>query len=147
MRTTSPVYRSSSPWTSRIPIVTATSATERVASSSSAKEDRKAIRRVFSVARRYCEVMLRIDSACALARPKTFRVGSPATTSRKCPESRDSSFHWRSIRDWVAHPIRIMKSGMSGRVTTMIAAETQSSVTIRASTATGTTTARPNCGR
>ncbi len=36
---------------------------------------------------------------------------------------------------------------MSGRVTTMIAAETQSSVTIRASTATGTTTARPSCGR
>ncbi|CAM5511221.1 hypothetical protein SCALM49S_02686 [Streptomyces californicus] len=82
-----------------------------------------------------------------MARPKTLRVGSPATTSRKCPESRDSSCHWRSIRDWVAQPIRIMKSGMSGRVTTMIAAETQSSVTIRASTATGTTTARPSCGR
>lgn len=29
----------------------------------------------------------------------------------------------------------------------MIAADTQSSVTIRASTATGTTTASPSCGR
>lgn len=37
-----------------------------------------------------------------------------------------------------------MKSGMSGSVTTMIAADTQSSVTIRASTATGTTTASPS---
>lgn len=40
-----------------------------------------------------------------------------------------------------------MNSGISGRVTTMMAAETQSSVTIRARTATGTTTASPSCGR
>ncbi|GFN05443.1 hypothetical protein Smic_39990 [Streptomyces microflavus] len=128
-------------------MVTATRATDRVASSSRANEERKAIRRVRTVARRYCEVMVRIDSAWALARPKTLSVGSPATTSRKWPERRDSSCHCRSIRDWVAQPIRIMKRGMRGSVTTMIAAETQSSVTIRASTATGTTTARPSCGR
>lgn len=128
-------------------MVTATRATDRVARSSRAKDDRNAIRRVRSVARRYCEVMARMDSACALARPNTFSVGSPATTSRKCPESRDSSRHWRSIRDWVAQPMRIMKSGMSGSVTTMIAAETQSSVTILARTATGTTTASPSWGR
>ncbi|CAM5731661.1 hypothetical protein SALBM311S_08700 [Streptomyces alboniger] len=47
----------------------------------------------------------------------------------------------------MAQPISTMKTGMSGRVPTMMAAETQSSVTIRTSTATGTTTARPNCGR
>ncbi len=138
------MYRSMSPCTSRIPIVTATSATDSVASNSSAKEERKAIRSVRRVAWRYSPVIRRMDSACALARPKTFSVGSPATTSRKCPDSRDSSRHWRSIRDWVAQPISIMKSGMSGRVPTMIAADTQSSVTIRASTATGTTTASPN---
>lgn len=128
-------------------MVTATSATDSVASSSSAKDDRKAIRRVRMVAWRYSPVMRLIDSACALARPKTFSVGSPATTSRKCPDSRDSSRHWRSIRDWVAQPISIMNTGMRGRVPTMMAAETQSSVTMRASTATGTTTARPSCGR
>ncbi len=145
--TSRPVYRSRSPCTSRIPMPTATSATESVASSSSAKEDRKAIRRVRSVARRYSPVMARMDAACALARPKTFSVGSPATTSRKWPDSRDSSRHWRSMRFCVAQPMRIMNSGISGSVTTMIAAEIQSPATIRASTATGTTTARPSCGR
>lgn len=80
---TIPRYRSMSPWTSRIPIVTATSATEIVASSSSAKEDRKAICRVRMVAWRYSPVIRRIDSAWALALPKTLSVGSPATTSRK----------------------------------------------------------------
>lgn len=92
-RMTSPTYRSISPWTSRIPMVTATSATEIVASSSNAKDDRKAIRSVRMVACRYSPVIFRIDSACALARPNTLSVGSPATTSRKCPESRDSSRH------------------------------------------------------
>lgn len=87
------MYRSMSPWTSRIPIVTATSATDSVASSSSAKEERKAIRRVRSVACRYSPVIRRMDSACALARPNTFSVGRPATTSRKWPDSRDSSRH------------------------------------------------------
>lgn len=76
-----------------MPMVTATSATERVASSSSANDEMKAIRSVRMVARRYSAVMVRIDSACALARPKTFSVGSPATTSRKCPDSRDNSSH------------------------------------------------------
>lgn len=74
-------------------MVTATSATDSVASSSSANDDRKAIRSVRRVACRYSEVIVRIDSAWALARPKTLRVGSPATTSRKWPDSRDSSRH------------------------------------------------------
>lgn len=47
----------------------------------------------------------------------------------------------------MAQPISTMKTGISGSVPAMIAADTQSSVTIRASTATGTTTASPNCGR
>lgn len=91
--------------------------------------------------------MARMFSAWALARPNTLSVVSPPTTSRKWPESRASCRHWRSICAWVAQPMRTMKSGISGRVPAMIAAETQSSVTIRARTATGTTTARPNCGR
>lgn len=128
-------------------MVTATSATEIVASSSRAKDERKAIRSVRMVAWRYSPVIRLIDSAWALARPNTFSVGSPATTSRKCPDSCDSSRHWRSICARVAQPMSTMKTGISGRVPTMIAADTQSSVTIRARTATGTTTARPNCGR
>lgn len=130
-----------------MPIVTATNATESVDSSSSANDEMNAMRSVRMVARRYSPVMRRMDSACAVARPNTFSVGSPATTSRKWPDRRDSSRHWRSIRDWVAQPISIMKTGISGRVPTMIAADTQSSVTILASTATGTTTARPSWGR
>ncbi len=44
-------------------------------------------------------------------------------------------------------PMRIMNTGIRGSVTTMMAADTQSSVTMRASTATGTTTASPSWGR
>lgn len=90
---TRPSYSCISPCTSRMPIVTATRATDRVDSNSRAKEEMKAIRSVRMVACRYSPVMRRIDSACALARPNTLRVGSPATTSRKCPDSRDSSCH------------------------------------------------------
>ncbi len=128
-------------------MVTATSATDSVDSNSSANEERKAIRSVRRVARRYSSVIRRMDSACAFARPNTFRVGSPATTSRKWPESRDSSRHCRAVWASVAHPISAMNRGISGRVATMIAADTQSPVTIRASTTTGTTTARPSWGR
>lgn len=87
------MYRSISPCTSLMPIVTATRATESVDSNSSANDEMKAIRSVRMVACRYSPVMRRIDSACALARPNTFSVGRPATTSRKCPDSRDSSRH------------------------------------------------------
>ncbi|CAM5354147.1 hypothetical protein STANM309S_03427 [Streptomyces tanashiensis] len=83
IRMTSPVYRSSSPWTRRVPMVTETSATDRVARSSRANEEMKAIRRVRIVAWRYSEVIARIDSAWAFARPKILRVGRPATASRK----------------------------------------------------------------
>lgn len=76
-----------------MPIVTATRATESVASNSRANDEMKAIRSVRMVACRYSPVMRRIDSACALARPNTLSVGSPATTSRKWPDSRDSNRH------------------------------------------------------
>ncbi|CAM5731671.1 hypothetical protein SALBM311S_08701 [Streptomyces alboniger] len=90
---TRPMYRSMSPCTSRIPIVTATSATDSVDSNSRAKDEMNAIRSVRMVACRYSPVMRRMESACTLARPNTFRVGRPATTSRKCPDSRDRSRH------------------------------------------------------
>lgn len=51
------------------------------------------MRSVRIVARRWSAVMARMDSAWALARPKTLRVGRPATTSRKWPDNRASSCH------------------------------------------------------
>ena len=65
-------------------------------------------------------------AACALARPNTFRVGSPATTSRKCPASRCRVRIWRSIFSRVAAPTSAMNSGIRGSVKAMIAAEIQS---------------------
>ena len=63
---------------------------------------------------------------CALARPKTFRVGRPATISRKCPARRWRRSAWRRIRPAVDAPTSDMNRGMSGRVTAMMKAETQS---------------------
>lgn len=92
-------------------------------------------------------MIVRIDAAWALARPNTLSVGSPATTSRKCPASRLSTLHCRSMYFWVAIPISAMNSGISGRVITIVTAEIQSPNTTRASTATGTVTDRTSCGR
>ena len=88
-----------------------------------------------------------MDCTCALARPKTFRVGSPATTSRKWCPSRLSVSHCRRVRASVALPTSTMNTGIRGRVSTIVTVATQSSVTMRASTATGTTTASTSCGR
>ena len=44
-------------------------------------------------------------STCAFERPKTLSVGSPATTSRKWPDSRCSVRSWRSVWLRVAVPI------------------------------------------
>ncbi len=45
-----------------------------------------------------------IASACAFARPKTLSVGSPATTSRKCPPSRRRLCTCASMRSRVPAP-------------------------------------------
>ena len=65
-------------------------------------------------------------TACAFARPNTFSVGSPATTSRKWPASRSRVRNWRSMRSRVVAPTSAMNSGISGIVNAMIAAEIQS---------------------
>ena len=88
----------------------------------------------------------RIAVAWALARPKTLSVGSPATTSRKCPASRCSSRAWRCIRVAVEAPTSAMNSGMSGTVTAMMSADTQSAPSATTTTATGTMTARKTWG-
>ena len=70
--------------------------------------------------------MSRTAATWALARPKTLRVGSPATTSRKWPARRWRSRAWRAIRTLVEAPTSDMNTGISGTVTAMITAEIQS---------------------
>ena len=53
--------------------------------------------------------------ACAFDRPKIFKVASPLTTSRKCPESSCRVRSWRSVWARVAIPIRAMKTGINGQ--------------------------------
>ena len=88
----------------RSPTATATSATDTVASSSSTSEERNVSRRVAMVALRYRSVTSAMARACALARPKTFRVGKPATTSRKWPASRCSDRMRRAVRSRWSRP-------------------------------------------
>ena len=82
------VRRSIPPAATRKPTVTATRATERVANSSRTKEDRKLMRRVRIVSERLAASVRRSPSSWARARPKTCRVGSPATRSAKWLASR-----------------------------------------------------------
>ena len=131
---------------SRRPTATATSAIETVASSSSTSEDRNATRSVPSTWTRWRSLTASIAAACAFARPNTFSVGRPATTSRKWPPSRCRLRTWASMRSRVLAPTSAMNSGISGTVTTTIAAETQSRATSTASTTSGTITASATCG-
>ena len=71
------------PVASRIPTVTATSATEMVANSSRAAELMKARRSVFMVASRCFWLTKEIESTWAPALPYDARVGRPRITSRK----------------------------------------------------------------
>ena len=84
--------------------------------------------------------------AWAWARPKTFRVGSPATTSRKCRAMSWRVPTWAEVRSRVVEPTRAMKSGINGTVKPMISAEIQSRETTTTRITTGTTTASTSCG-
>ena len=145
--TSSAVCRASPPPSNRMPTGTATSATERVATSSSTSAERNAIRSVFMVATRCPSAIRRTTSVCARARPNARSVGNPATMSRKCPPSSESRRHCRSVAAWACQPSSAPKTGISGRVTAMITAELQSAKTTRASTASGTVTLSTSCGQ
>ena len=88
-----------------------------------------------------------IACACGLARPNTFSVGRPATTSRKCPAEPLQAAHLRVHPLARAAPTSAMNSGISGTVTITIAAETQSRASRNATTTTGAITASTTCGR
>ena len=115
--------------------------------SSKARADKNATRSAAMVALRCARVTSPITSAWARARPNSFRVGRPATTSRKWPPRRASNCHWRCVCARVCHPMRIPNSGISGSVTAMMTAEIQSANATRASTASGMVTPSTRRGR
>ena len=114
------------PLARRMPTVTATSATEMVASSSSAAELMKASRSVCIVASRCRRLTVAIVSTWASARPYEARVGRPRITSRKWPDNADSDRHRRWVDSWVVRPISAAKKGSSGTVNPTIRALGQS---------------------
>ena len=121
-----------SPYTSRIPTLTATSATPRVASTSSTSADRKAMRMVAMAERRcatFSSAMRAVDPA---ARPSARRVGSPATRSSSRDCSVDIAVSAAAERSAVASPISTMKIGMSGSATSTMSADCQSKTAITA---------------
>ena len=146
-RTSSAVWYCICPASSRSPTSTATSAVAIAADSSSTRADRNATRSVRMVACRWASVTSRITAVWAWARPNSFSVGSPSTTSRKWPPSRASSCHCRSVWARVCSPISTPNTGMIGSVTAITSAEIQSASPTRISTATGTRQASTSCGR
>ncbi len=55
--------------------------------------------------------------------------------------------HWRLVAAWADSPMRIMKTGISGMVTAMVATETRSTGHTKASSSTGTSAACASAGR
>ncbi len=93
---------------------------------SSTNADRNATRSVAIVAPR-CASVISPHRRDRRRRGGTARsVGSPCTTSRKCPPRRASIRHWRCVRARVCMPTSAMNSGISGSVTATTTAETQS---------------------
>ena len=88
-----------------------------------------------------------IRAACARARRKATRVGSPRTTSRKCPDSDDSARHCRSARSRVARPTSAPKTGTSGSVHTTMTAATRSCEAMATTVSSGSTIASTRAGR
>ena len=86
-------------------------------------------------------------AAWALARPNTFKVGSPATTSKKCRARRWRVRTWVAVRSAVVAPTRAMNTGINGTVKAMITAEIQSRETTTTKMTSGTMTARTSWGR
>ena len=99
------------------------------------------------VAERYRSVTWAMERACALARPNTFNVGSPATMSRKCPASLCSARIRFAVRSRVVAPTSAMKIGINGTLTAISSALTQSAPATTPMIATGTMTARNTWGK
>ena len=135
------------PASTRKPMVTAISATDKVASSSRAKLERKAMRKVPMVPAREASSVRFSPASWARARPKTCRVGNPATRSAKWLANRAWVCQRLFIAASVRQPMRAMNTGMSGTVMmTMTRLRTSCRPMAMAST-TGTIEASTNWGR
>ena len=135
------------PSTRRRPTDTATIATDSVAVSSSTSEDRNARRSTRMEVSRYAAVSSSTRRRWVRARPKTRRVGSPATRSRKKPDSRPSAAICAPVRSRVDIPTRAMNTGTRGTVTATITPLGQSPASRATITASGTTQATTSWGR
>ena len=107
-------------------MLTAISATERVASHSSTVPDRNATRSADMVVRRWSSPSSRTFSAGPCSRPSARNVGRPAIRSSSWAESVVMVCSVRSALPLVSSPMRIMNAGMSGSVTTTMIAEVRS---------------------
>ncbi len=74
-------------------------------------------------------------------------MGSPATTSRKCPDSTPSVDHCLAVADFVYIPTSTMNTGMRGAVSATMTAASRSWVRIATPTVSGTMTAITSCGK
>lgn len=124
--TVNPVVRVISPNTRRSPIPTAISATPRVASNSSTRADRKAIRSVAMAERRCAAASSAMRCSGPAPRPNARRVGIPAirSSSRACRVV--IAARAAAERSRVASPISTMKTGISGSVIATIAVDFRS---------------------
>ncbi|CAB4913623.1 unannotated protein [freshwater metagenome] len=136
-----------SPNTSRSPMPTATSATHSVASNSSTIDDRNAIFSARMVVRRWASPNARTRAAGPCSRPSARRVGKPANRSSSCADNLVIVVSVAAARPLVSKPIRIMKTGMSGRVTAMMAADVRSCVRMTIRTNGVTMTASTSAGK
>ena len=116
----SPAASVISPNTNRSPTPTATSATPRVASSSSTNAERNAMRSVAIAERRCAAPSSAIRSADPPMRPSARSVGMPATrsSSRDCRVVIAASD--AADRSEVTNPMSTMKIGMSGNAISTI---------------------------
>ena len=140
-------WKSTDPEASRSPTVTATSATDSVATSSRTDDEAKATLSVSIVARRWRCVTDRMVPTCASARRCATSVGSPRTTSRKCPDSASRACHWRRARSRVVMPTSAANTGISGRVSPTTSPDSGSSQVMAASVTSGSTVAGTRAGR
>ena len=147
MRTVSPVMNGMFPSTSRRPISTAISATEMVAASSKTSAERNETLSTFIVSSVYLSPINRMRSPWDLSRPKILRVRKPCRESSKYFESVPSDFHFLLTASFVYLPIRAPNIGISGKVTMVIIAESESNRNIVKITAKGTKLAPSICGR
>ena len=84
---------------------------------------------------------------CARARPNTFSVGSPLTTSRKWWDSDASAAHLDAAAAAAFRPVSMPNTGTSGSVTSIVNPASGSARATRITTASGTTQASTSWGR